>query len=292
MNKESIENINLENQAENEIVASIEGEVCRHSIKGKEGKDPELTEEGIDKALEYYEPKENNMAFGSPKVRAQHTAASKVFGNIAKAPNLAETKEIIDADLGYGTHVGVDKRLDFNGDDQSEYGKKFYEAFNNGVYVKFLAEESDEYAKKVGDTEGSTCARMAGNIAQIFEKYYKAVDNWAEIVEKDKEKDKPEYNSNTLNRVLGTHQGVGESFLIKLIEKTEGIEKRQAFVEAVKNKGFDFNESFKWKINKLKNGDKTINFSFEKELPNGEVFSFNEEVSKEILDEIVEEGEK
>ena len=159
--------------------------------------------------------------------------------------------------------------------------------------MRFLVEESDQYAeeterqanlKNLDDIQkrgGATYSRMAAQVADVIEKYSVAVDNWAKIIENNPGK----YQSNKLDRYLGTHQGLGEAFLAKVIDKLAGKE------ECERRQGFNYTEGME--IDIKKEGDnKAVYVSFEKDLSNGEKYMFQSLIPREVLDEIIEEGKK
>jgi hypothetical protein len=203
----------------------------------------------------------------------------------SEAESLEKMEEELNKDLNYGSKLGVDKRLDFNSADESEYGKKLLESFFGGTYLKFLTEKSDSLARELGQEKAETYSFMASQIGEIVQKYFKAADAWGKLLDDQPDK----YDSNKLERFLGTHQGVSESFLAKVIEKTKGVAERDRLVEVLNQRGFDYNEGFEVDI-KGSGDNKTVRIAYRKELPSGEIYSFNEELPKEVLDEIVEEG--
>ncbi len=150
--------------------------------------------------------------------------------------------------------------------------------------MEFIVEKSDGLAKEFGDEKGDTYSRMAGRIAEIIEKYIKIAPRWNELVQ-DEEKDYKE----TLKRYFGTHQGVVETFLAKVIEKTKGVEERNAFVVALDKQGFGFAEGINIKIKTI-NNEQVIEVSYKKEKDGKVIFEHNEIVPKEVIDQIILEG--
>ena len=90
-----------------------------------------------------------------------------------------------------------------------------------------------------------------------------------------------------MKRFFGSHQGVLESFLAKLIEKTKGIEERNKFVEVLNNQGFDFAEGFEVDIKNKELGEPTIHLLYKKEKEGKTIFEFDEDLPKEIIDSLV-----
>ena len=150
----------------------------KENDKSKSDFDIELTPTGKRQAIEKSETKsvEQSVAFGSPRIRAQETAAFVMSGNqeeITGDESLEELKEKLDKDLAKGSKVGIDKRLDFDIDFDSEFGKAALDYFKRGEYLKFLVEQSDKLAEETGDETSFTYLRGAANIAGIIDKYIK-----------------------------------------------------------------------------------------------------------------------
>jgi len=176
--------------------------------------------------------------------------------------------------------IKVDERLDFNFD--GEFGKKAYDRLEKRDYLKFLVEESDELAEKLEDENASTYSRMASNIASIVDKYLNIAPKWGELIKSNDE------FSKTLERFFCTHQGISESFLAKVIEKTKGIKERDQFVQVLDNYGFNFTEGFNVEILSKDSEDPVIHISYKKEKDGEVVFEFNEDVSLKVIENMIE----
>lgn len=228
-----------------------------------------------------------SVAFGSPRLRTQETAGFVMAGDrdeITGKESFAELKAKIDSELGHGSKIKVDQRLNFALEADTGYVRKAEEAYKNGELVKFLVEESDELAKNVGDNESSTYSRMASSVASIIKKYFGIAPRWDDLAN-----DESKQYEKTLERFFGTHQSIQESFLAKVIELTKGIEERDRFVRAIGNKGFNYTEGFEVDITKKNtSAEPTIHLTYKKEgsTPT-ENFVFDEEVSGSVLDQIV-----
>ena len=184
--------------------------------------------------------------------------------------------------LKSGSKIRVDERLNFEADFTSGYGKKTLEAVKNGKYLKFLMEDSDRLAKEENDDKSSTYAKQAQAIASIIKKYYGIAPRFNELAQ-----DKDKNYEDTMKRFLGSHQGVLESFLAKIIEKTKGIEERNKLVEVLNNQGFDYAEGFEVDIKNKESGDPIIHLSYKKEKEGKTIFEFDEDLPKEIIDSLV-----
>lgn len=284
---ESEKFFNPENQ-EKKYTSKIDLHFFRHSIKEsdpkKTNREQLLTEEGRKLAKEKSSSETNlgqSVAFGSPRPRAQETAGFVMAGSrdeIIGNESLEELKAKIDKDLAVGSKIGIDARLDFNDESDTPYGKEFYGAADRGEYLKFLVEDSDELAEKLGDKKASTYSRMASEVSSIVEKYIAIAPRWDKLAA-----DESKQYKDTLERYLGTHQGVSESFLAKVIELTKGVEARDSFVQSVDKMGFDFVEGFDIEIRNTKDGEPQVYVSFKKEKEGKVIFKFSEEVPIEII---------
>ena len=215
---------------------------------GEQLKDPsktnqafELTEKGREQAIKKSDTisGERNLrqtvAFGSPRKRAQQTAAFAMVGknkfdDITGTESLEELKIKFDKDIKVGSKIGVDPRLDFYLNKDTPFGREAYEAnFTNYNYLQFLVNRSDRLAIQYNDQKASTYSRQAGAVAEIVKKYITVSHRWNELVESGK------YQDPKLERFLGSHGGVTESFLLKVIEKIKGVEERDRLIALISN---------------------------------------------------------
>jgi len=252
----------------------------------------ELTEIGRNQAIDKSEDKDISqaVAFGSPRKRTQQTAGLIMGGQLDEITgdeSIEELKEKLNKELKIGSKIGVDKRLDFNIDFSTDFGKRALEAVKNGGYLKFLVEESDALAESFLDHDTETYNRMAGRVAEIVEKYITVASRWDKLVQ-----DESKNYEDTLKRFLGTHQGIGESFLAKVIEQTKGKAERDAFVSALNNQGFDFAEGFEVEIQTIDEKNQNIRISFKKEKDGKVIFEYDEIVPREIIDGLISKESK
>jgi len=283
------EPFNFENKET--VTSRIDLRFFRHaekeSNKDTSNEEVELTETGRKHAVEKSEDKDISqaMAFGSPKKRTQQTAGLIMGGRLDEITgneNMQELKEKLDKELKLGSKVGVDKRLDFSSDFSTDFGKRVLESANRGEYLKFLVEESDELAKSLRDDDAETYTRVAGQVAEIVKKYLGIASHWDTLAQ-----DQSKNYKDTLKRFLGTHQGVAEPFLAKIIEQTKGKTERDAFVSVINNQGFDFAEGFDVEIQTIGGKNQNIHISFKKEKDGKVLFEYDEIVPREIIDNLV-----
>ncbi|MEY2664611.1 MAG: hypothetical protein RIT04_419 [Candidatus Parcubacteria bacterium] len=248
------------------------------SPKGREGAKAQAQETNLEQA----------MAFGSPRKRTQETAGFIMAGadaGITGNESLDELRAKIDGDIEYGSKIAVDPKLNFDMEGDTEYVKEAMTAYKAGTLIPFLIEKSDELALETGDTVSSTYSRMAASIAGIIKKYIGVAPRWNDLVKDEQKGYEP-----ILERFLGTHQSMQESFLAKLLEVTKGTEERDRFAQVIGGKGFGYSEGFEVEI-VTKEGDPTpsVRITYKKEGKTPETsFDFDETVSLETIEEISE----
>lgn len=283
-------------QESNEAVkAKIELHFFRHgekeNDKTKDDTEIRLTESGREYVASLSDENTNikqSVAFGSPRKRTQETAGLMMSGaqdTIEGNESLEELKSKLDAELGYGSKITTDKNLDFFLPESGEYLEEGLKAFKEGYLLKWLVEESEKRYAELGVEPGYfSYDNQARQIAQVVDKYIKVLPRWEALVTDTSKKYEAE-----LERFLGTHQTVGECFLAKVIEFTEGIEKRDEFVKALGNAGFGFAEGFEVDIKQDENGEPTIHVLFKKDTPDDpeKNFEFEATVGRDIIDKIL-----
>ena len=100
-----------------------------------------------------------------------------------------------------------------------------------------MGEVGEGGAGELGDFINTTFTSQAAAVAEVIRKYVTVSQAWHGLVNDPAKKfDGP------LERFMGTHQSVPESFIAKVIELTRGVEERDAFVAALGNAGFGFAE--------------------------------------------------
>ena len=285
---------NKENKEQiKDYTSKIELVFMRHdekeNDKTKSGEEVRLTLAGKMHAKEKAEQDDIRqlVAFGSPRKRTQETAGLVMSGKLEEITGmetLEELKEKLDKDLPLksGSKIRVDDRLNFEADFTSNYGKKVLDAVKNEKYLKFLVEDSDRLAREENDDKSSTYTKQAQAIASIVEKYYDIAPRFNELVQ-----DEDKGYEDTMKRFLGSHQGILESFLAKIIEKTKGVEERDKFVQVLNNQGFDYAEGFEIDIKNKEWGEPSIHLLYKKEKEGKTIFEFDEDLPKEIIDSLV-----
>jgi len=219
------------------------------------------------------------VLFGSERDRSLETAFHQAYANdpdITPSMTLEEMKEA--TSMPYGQKHHQIPELNFNIDGSAEYKKAVEQAyFKDNKYLEFLYEHSDEVAEKAGDKVSSTYSRQAANIAKLIRKYVDIVPRWEELTTQEPQK-YAGFN-NEMQRFMGTHGGIQECFLMKVIDKLEGREAALAFARSLAG-GFGYSEGFSVALEK---GDDDLRV----------VVNYKDkswEITPEILDEIIQEN--
>ncbi|MFH1253703.1 MAG: histidine phosphatase family protein [Candidatus Uhrbacteria bacterium] len=269
-----------------EIEPKIVLHFFRHSEKAPGKPDERIRLSPRGRELAKQKAAETNLsqavAFGSSRDRTHETALLVMAGQnneITGNETLEELKEKLK--LPYGSKIGLDDRLNFFRDDLSTFGKAALEAFVKGYYLKFMVEQSDRLAGDLDDKVNSTYNRQAANVAEVILKYVGFIPQWKEILN-DPDSIK-KYSSDIMERFMGSHQGVLESFLARAIEITEGVDRRNEFVTALDNQGFDYVEGFNVEISQ---NEPIIHLSYSRPRPDGNPFVFNQALTRSQLESI------
>jgi hypothetical protein len=155
----------------------------------------------------------------------------------------------------------ITDNLNFNWDGTPGFHDAAYGRYNNQKdALVFLWKESDQLVKELHDMTSSSYSRSASKIAALVKKYIDVYGAWERIVEKDPAK-YADFGQE-MQRFLGSHQTVAESFLMKAIEKIDGEKGVQEFIDSLGDKnGFGYSEGYSIRIGN-ENGKPVINVSF------------------------------
>ncbi|MFA5051979.1 MAG: hypothetical protein WC544_02860 [Patescibacteria group bacterium] len=295
------EGAHVEGMAEQENYSS---RVLLHFFRHEEkGKDPDktneeqlLTERGKLRALAKGKSGRaalTSVAFGSDLPRAQETAGFVLAGangapDVTGTESLDELRAKLDKEREMGTVIGSDPRLGFT------YNDPKYREIADGAYdeshgLEYMARESDALAEELHDKKSTTYSRAAGNVASVLEKYMRVGRNYDKLIQDPSKKD--EYGS-VLERFLGSHMGVVDLFLTKLVDKVKGTAEQDKLIAALNKQGFSYQEGFDVVIDTIPGQDEPlVRLKYEKKDDEGkELFSFNEVIPKDILRQLIEEG--
>lgn len=266
----------------------------KESVPGKTNQKQMLTAagryQGLETGLKGPEAKPSAMAFGSDIPRSQEMAGFDLAGaqrreDISGDESLEELMDKLNQGRKVGTKLAADPRLGFY------YEPELYSQVSNAGKsgLKFVVESSDEIAEKTGDKESTTYSRTAANVSEILDKYLTIASRFDEIVS---DEDKKEKYSDTLERFMGSHAGVIDVFLCKVVEKLKGVEERNKLVESLANSGFNFAEGFDIEIDVI-NGEPQMRIKYSKPKDErGEAYDIDEVVPREMLEEMIKEGKK
>lgn len=278
-------------EVETEEVSKVILEFMRH---GKKEKDPAKSDEEIrltpaarhdatEKGRQLGSHADMAVTYGSPRKRAQESAARVMLGNegaVTDAMTLEQIEEMIARQIKFGKKIVVDNRLDFKDDGGGLLDKAYIE----GKLMDFMVNDSDAVAVDNEDAKMTSYSRAAGNVAEIVLRNLKIAEKFNKVVESDPGK-YGDFN-NELERYFGTHSSIGESFLLKAVEKVRGAEERD---KIMKELGGMFKElqGFRIEIGNHVGGEQTINLYAKVGNHNIDL-----ELSVEILNEIVREREE
>ncbi len=231
---------------------------------------------------------DQSVAFGSPRDRAQETAGHIMAGGQAEITGeetLEELKQKLDAGRDFGSKIGIDSRLNFTLEKGNPYVDEVYEYFNAGRHMEYTVNQSDRRAAELGDETNFTYSRSAKAVAEVVLKYLHIAPRFDQLAN-----DQSKGYSDTLERFLGSHQGLFESFLAKVIENTKGVEERNKFVDAVDKQGFGFSEGYTIEIQNHGTEKPTIHLTYHKENKQNpeKSFEFDEDISTELVQEIAQ----
>src|SRR4030042_3640371 len=284
-------------ELEQKFITKIILEFMRH---GKKEKDKTKTDQKIHLTREgklqaYEKGKSFNpqirvaVAKGSPRIRTQETSGHVMLANEEKIDpesTLEDMEKIISQEIKIGTKIVEDERLDFN--EAGPIGKELDEAYDKGEMLNYIINQSDRRAIETSDKVSSTYLRRAGNIAEIVNGYCQMGNNFHKIAEKNSKY--AEYG-NQLERYLGTHQAISESFIAKVLEKTKSADKRDEFIKAIGGGGFKESQGMRVEIINSGNEQEIL---IEYELPDKEGTPFKEtlRINGGLLEEIIKEREE
>lgn len=254
------------------------------SEKGK----AELFEKG--KTRERIEP--TAVAMGGKLDRAKHSAALDMAGAIDSEEftgdeSLEELTAKLNKDRKHGSRVGTIPELGFSFDTPG-LKDAAVGAVKQGRYLEFVVNESDAKAKELGDT-GATYSHSSADIATVIDRYVKVAGNFDKLAQ-DPEK-QAEYGK-VLERFLGSHSGVVDAFLVKVVEKLQGTAARDGLVQKMRA-GFNTGEGYDITIDTIPGEDEPrihLKFSREHEDPE-QAITVDETIPLEVIHEIIQERE-
>ena len=224
------------------------------------------------------------VAFGSPRVRSQETALRQLLANedwVTEETSLEEIEQGISDRMPVGGKLLVSEKLNYRSDANPDYAKVYQSHYAGAKdLVPFLFNESDDLTVRLGDTEDFSYTRLAANVAELIKKYVGILPRWEQLAE-----EKPEtYGENPeLQRFLGTHSTISESFLLKVIEKTQGRGAAQDFVNALPDKnGIGFSDGISAVVDEF-DGATKISITFHAQ---------HWEIDENVLDEIISDRDQ
>lgn len=233
---------------------------------------------------------------GSARERSRHTAAFHMVGGRKEVGGIESLDELEKVVQGLGenkAHFRVDERLNFHDDKSASLGKYLDEAYFAKTYLKTIIEESDAFARNQQAEYQSTYTGKAAQMADLVNMYLKAAPRLVNLVpgiqksQIEKHGEDLRQSQAAFERFMGTHQGMAESFLLKVVEITQGVEARNELLSEIGDAGFGYSEGID--INLMQKGPDTkaelvyINPRTQKET--------RLELSQDILEKIMQEAE-
>lgn len=246
-----------------------------------------LSDEGMKQARSKANKQQNlrqSIAYGSPRLRSQETAGYVMAGDsLGEDIEPKDIKYILNEDINVGSKIGTKEELNFNVG-SPDFAKEADKSYGEGRYLEFIINESDALAVQLRDKEATTLSVQAGNIAEIVMKYVEASSRWNQLVNDPEKK----YDEN-LDRFLGSHQGVIESFLCKAV--SDNKLKADLIASSLSLKGgFDFVEGITIDIVQKDSSDEPeIILEFSKKTEDGLNFDLKEKISMEKIKKIINE---
>lgn len=246
--------------------SSIRIEFFRHDDKEKPlpdaPKKPDesvrISEEGRQHATEAGKGKfpnpEVGVVYGSGRDRTTETALRQLLANkeeITPDMTMEDMKTKISEEVKVGRKDISSSLLNFNFDGSKGFHDAAYDHFlKSKDLLRWYVTESDNVVRAEKDSTSTSYSRLAGNVAELVDKYMKIYPRWKQITESDPDKYASYHNE--LQRFMGTHQSVSEAFLMKVLEKTKGVEAVTRFIDSLKDKnGFGSSEGYSLSIHEV-----------------------------------------
>lgn len=229
------------------------------------------------------------VAFGSGRKRSAETAARVMSSQALPGGYEQSHEELVaqlNAGLKIGSKVGTDERL--NCTYEGDYRKAVMERVKDGSYFPWLVNGSDEEIIATHDPKNSSYTRLAADTAGIVKKYVQIAPRFDQIAS-----EKPKEYGDTMARFFGSHQGVTETFIAKVLEKKYGAARRDEFVHVVGGKGFDYTEGYQVEIDTPRGGgEPTVRIRYEKNRDGESPYQLDEAVPLAMIDEIIVDGQQ
>lgn len=230
----------------------------------------ELTEGGREQAMAKSHSSDIQYAVGvaSPRERTRQTAALALAG-----------KEWPMVD--FGKKLVNDELLNMPFTKMSKEHVAIQNAYTKGFYMRYLTQMHDNKQAN----EVTIYDKQARNIAKFLLRYIQGVVLLNALAERH------EKRGVTLRRYAATHGGILESFLAEYLDRTEGREARDAFINMFPN-GFDYVQGFDVEIIHQRGAQEPeMYIQAHIKGPTGEVFSFNKAVSMKTIRDMAKESQ-
>jgi len=228
-----IENNLINPEKKEELIPQMRLVFVRHDAHSKTKPDEKsrLTLDGRKHAQEVGKTANSIPEMGSiivsPRERTLDTAAREFYSEEEWLSEDVELEKIMEH-IPHWKKPKISEFLDYKIDANEKYKKAFYEHFKKDA-LSFLVNESDDMVKELGDLEDHSYSRFAANLAELIKWHIEEkFPQWERIYSKKQDKYQ---NKTEAQRFLGSHSLILDSFIMKLIEKVEGREKLDRFLE-------------------------------------------------------------
>ncbi len=216
----------------------------RHGAKESEGADPALTPPGrlqAENEGKRMQPTPDvAVGRGSPRHRTEETV-QRIIGaarpeRITPMMTAQEVEKEINREFKEAQDKGLpirktlsDDRLNFRF--EGEMNQEVLKAVKEGHLLEYLVNESDQIVLDRKDRQSTSLSVQAGSIADLLKNYSAGVLKGWRQVSLNKPDDYRQFNYQ-LERYLGTHAGIAESFVFKLLKNQQGETAAREFLKA------------------------------------------------------------
>ena len=291
MKYDNIEGIKFgeEEKKEKDLIPRIRLECIRHDDHDSTKPDEKsrLNAKGREHATESGKDRSPNskggFIYASPRERTLETAAREFFTKEDWISRDTSLEEILDhIMLPVGMKYKISELLNYKTDAHPEYEEIFYKHYKGDKDVlEFIYKDSDDLVKRLNDIEDCSYSRFAANLAKLIYRYIKILDNWNRVYLNKKDE---LGEQNEIQRFLGTHSMVLDSFLLKIIEKSDGRAAVKKFINELPSKNgiVGLGDGFSIILKQI-NNETTINICYKDN-------SWN--VTPELIEDIIKDREE
>lgn len=291
----------IESEIKPELETKIVLHFFRHGAKdtdpSKKNEEQLLTEVGRsqadEKGREIKPDPKTTLTYASPRPRTQETALRALLaesGETTVNDDLTKLEELAHSDLAKAKipnakKLVIDERLNFT-EKGGPASNNLMTAFKEKRLLRWTVESSDQEMLETGDKITSSYSRVAGNVAELVKHYTDIGNTFYQSKIRKQENDKlSKEELISFERLFGTHQLIPESFICKVLEKTQGHEAVEKFLASIKDFAFAELQGFDLEVTNSAQGQE-IKMTFPMGQENQTII-----FKAELLDEIIGEKE-